>query len=100
MSSVIDDCLILPLLFLSSGKKRPRSGSFPREKRKRVRVTKGPKSPADPGMVKKAKSMDTEKPLESPGKSGRSGVSAVSNQSLESPFFLLRRALRPWSMKS
>ena len=50
-----------------SGKKRPRSGSFPREKKKRVRVTKGPKSPADPGVVKKAKSMDTEKPLESPG---------------------------------
>ena len=51
-----------------SGKKRPRSGSFPREKKKRVKVTRGPKSPADPGAVKKAKSMDTEKPLESPGK--------------------------------
>ena len=50
-----------------SGKKRPRSGSFPREKKKRVKVTRGPKSPADPGAVKKAKSMDTEKPLESPG---------------------------------
>ncbi|XP_076456819.1 PHD finger protein 20-like isoform X2 [Babylonia areolata] len=49
------------------GRKRPRTSTFPGERRKRRKPSKGAKAGVVGRIVKKAKSLEVDKPLESPG---------------------------------